>query len=117
MQGCPEVRALLPGAAGGELDPEQERLVRSHALVCDECARELEDFSQLRGFLRHLPDPAPPPGLAEKVLDFVWKEEARRQVRRGAYVVAASSLGAAFLGAVLGWAARASLARSEKAAG
>ncbi len=65
---CPEVQDHLSAWLDGELAPEVQAEVAEHLESCDACLRELAQLEALEQSLAALPAPAPPPGLAEKVV-------------------------------------------------
>lgn len=64
--------AYLDGALPAS-DLEQ---VQAHLEVCGTCGRAYEELRTLRGLLRHLPEPAVPSGLAERMHWRLAREEA-----------------------------------------
>ncbi|MBI4872995.1 MAG: zf-HC2 domain-containing protein [Acidobacteria bacterium] len=60
------VRAMLPLAAAGALDPEEERRVRAHTAGCQACESELGAWQALGEELAALPAVLAPPPLVER---------------------------------------------------
>jgi len=59
------IRELLALGAAGALDPDEERRLRAHVAICEDCAAELRSWQVLAGELSALPVPqAPPPMVA-----------------------------------------------------
>jgi len=61
-----KIRELLPMAAAGALDPEEQQRVDGHVRECAACAAELDDWQLLAGGLRRLPTPQPSSALIER---------------------------------------------------
>lgn len=76
------VQQLLPLAAGGALDPGEQRRLEEHARECVECRRELEIWGAYAQSLRQLPQPALPAQLIERTRARVWQERATAADRR-----------------------------------
>lgn len=60
----------------GALSASDLEHVQAHLEVCGTCGRAYEELRTLRGLLRHLPDPAVPSGLAERMHWRLAREEA-----------------------------------------
>jgi anti-sigma factor RsiW len=75
------VTDLLALAAAGALDPEEQQRVDAHLRDCPECARRGEPWRGLAGGLRHLPSPAPSPGLVARTRAAVERRRAEREER------------------------------------
>ncbi len=73
------VRELLALSAAGLLEPDEERLVREHALGCVACAAELEAYGSLSAGLSGMPAPQPPAYLVSRTTALVAAEADRRQ--------------------------------------
>ncbi|HTQ55751.1 MAG TPA: zf-HC2 domain-containing protein [Bryobacteraceae bacterium] len=76
------IREWMPLAAGGALDPQQQRRLEEHARVCAECRRELEVWSGYAQGLRQLPQPGLPAQLVERTRARVWQDRATAADRR-----------------------------------
>jgi anti-sigma factor RsiW len=57
------IRELLALGAAGALDPGEERRLRAHVAICEDCAAELRSWQGLAGELSALPVPQAPPAL------------------------------------------------------
>jgi anti-sigma factor RsiW len=62
-----EMHKLLPLAAAGALEAQEQRQLEAHLRDCAACAAELERWSELGTALRHLPTPQPPALVIERV--------------------------------------------------
>ena len=60
------MRELLPLAAAGALEPDEDLLLARHRETCDECSAELERWGALTGGLRRLPTPQPRAVVVER---------------------------------------------------
>ncbi len=66
---CRDIRPLLSAYMDNELTPEQLRVVQEHAAGCADCAATLEGYRRMRGAIRALPQPVPPPALRAAVFE------------------------------------------------
>jgi anti-sigma factor RsiW len=57
------------------LDPEEERRLRAHVAVCEDCAAELRTWQELAGELAALPVPQAPPALVARTREQVAARE------------------------------------------
>jgi len=70
------IRELLPLAAGGVLDAQEQRRIEEHARECTDCRRELEIWAGYAQGLQQLPQPALPAQLMERTRARVCQERA-----------------------------------------
>ncbi len=82
MNGHDDVRALLPLAAAGALDPSEQRMIDEHVRECAECAAELEAWRGLAEELGVLPSPMAPDWLLERTRNRVAAEWAEHEQQR-----------------------------------
>lgn len=88
-----ELRGLLPMAAAGLLDLEEERLVIEHVRECATCTSELDAWVELGTGMRALPAPGPPPELLARTHAAVMTEiEIHRRKRAQSMVLIAAAL-------------------------
>jgi anti-sigma factor RsiW len=73
---------LLPLAAAGALDADQQRRLDQHARECPICRRELETWSAYAESLRRLPQPSVPGHLMERTRARILQERAAIAERR-----------------------------------
>lgn len=76
------VARLLPLAAAGTLDIDEQRRLEEHARDCAACRRELETWSAYAQGLRSLPQPAIPARLMERTRARLLQEHAAAADRR-----------------------------------
>jgi predicted anti-sigma-YlaC factor YlaD len=76
------IRELLPLAAGGALDAQEQRRIEEHARECAACRRELEIWAGYAQGLQHLPQPPLPAQLMERTRARVFQERATAADRR-----------------------------------
>ena len=92
---CQVVRTRIAECDGDDLDRSSLKI---HIQSCESCRHEWERHRALIRSMRRLPDPAAPPGLADRLFAGVWTARRRRRRRMlGATTVAASVLVALFL--------------------
>lgn len=60
------IRELLPLAAAGALDEQEEKLLRTHLADCAECTAAFEEWRLLGRGLKRLPVPMASHGLVER---------------------------------------------------
>ena len=66
---CNEIEPLLPAAAAGALDPDDERRVQDHLLDCAACLPKLADYQDVVAQLAYaVPQVEPPPELRARLL-------------------------------------------------
>jgi anti-sigma factor RsiW len=93
----------LQGLADGSLRGPEGQSARGHCDVCEECAAELEAYTQLARSLDALCDPPPPADFTMQVLLAVDAREAQLEARRH-IKLAAIPAGLVAIVAVVGWA-------------
>ena len=76
------IRAILPLAAAGALDPEEMRQVEQHVRSCEECGRELDAWGVYATGLQHLPQPAIPSHLIARTQATVLRESEHAATKR-----------------------------------
>jgi anti-sigma factor RsiW len=76
------MKELLPLAACGALDAQEQRRLEEHARECAECRRELEVWGVYAEGLRQLPQPPLPANLMERTRARVGQERATAADRR-----------------------------------
>jgi anti-sigma factor RsiW len=123
---CDQIREELGGYVLGALEPAERDAVAAHLARCPECAVEHARLAALPALLAHaegLEIPAPPPAVAERVLDQIALERGprRRARRRGrrrmpAWISARALVAGALAGAVLGAGVTALVLRDDEAA-
>lgn len=72
----------LEARAAGELAPNEARALDAHLRVCARCRAEVEGWSLLLGELRELPDQAPAPDFAARVMARIDVERIRKGAER-----------------------------------
>jgi anti-sigma factor RsiW len=93
---------MLPLAAAGALDAQEQRRLEEHARDCERCRRELEIWSGYSEGLRGLPQPPIPAQLMERTRTRLVQEHAAAADRRwdelmvGALVLFAWTVGLTF---------------------
>ncbi len=113
-----KVAGLLALSAAGLLDPDEQRIVKSHLHECPECSARAAEFERLSTGLAILPRPTPPPFLAARTQARLAAAADRRQGALLALLAALiawtmslmsfaswSMFRAVTPGAVIGWAA------------
>ena len=77
---CSQIIPYLPGHAGGELQPETDRIVAAHVAECARCSGELQRLSSVRTQLAALGtrDVEPPPYLLDAILESTSDRSRRR---------------------------------------
>ncbi len=65
--GCEEIRDLLALYAGGESYDSERAAVEAHVAVCAACARELDQYREMRSALASLREGSPPPGTFKSI--------------------------------------------------
>lgn len=68
--GCEELKDLIPLYAGGEAYENERLAVEAHLPQCPDCARELEQVREMRGFLAELREGTLPPGTEARM----WRD-------------------------------------------
>jgi len=68
------IRNLLPLAAAGALDSQQQLQVESHMRVCESCRIELDEWAVVASGLRKLPQPMAPADLLARTQARVLRE-------------------------------------------
>jgi len=74
---CEQVKGKLSDYVEGLLDPENERVVRSHVSTCSQCKTEAEILTQTIQSVADLSPVQPPPGFSQKVMARI-REEAEK---------------------------------------
>jgi predicted anti-sigma-YlaC factor YlaD len=70
------IRKMLPLAAAGALDSQQQLQVESHVRGCESCRIELDEWAVAASGLRKLPQPLVPAGLLARTQARVLRERA-----------------------------------------
>jgi anti-sigma factor RsiW len=65
--GCEEIRDLLALYAGGESYENERAAVEAHVAVCAACARELDQYREMRSNLASLREGSPRPGTFKSI--------------------------------------------------
>ncbi len=94
---CVEFRASIDAWRAGDIDAERARSCEEHASQCAACAEQVRLASQVDELLARWQAPAPPAGLADRILA-EWAQErhaAPRPLRRNLFALARSGLLAA----------------------
>lgn len=66
---CDQVEPLLPAAAAGALDGDEQAAVQAHVLTCATCLPKLADYEGVVELLAYaVPQVAPPPDLLPRLL-------------------------------------------------
>ncbi|MBV8881832.1 MAG: zf-HC2 domain-containing protein [Planctomycetaceae bacterium] len=65
--GCEEIRDLLALYAGGESYENERAAVEAHVAVCAACARELDQYREVRANLASLREGSAPPGTFKSI--------------------------------------------------
>jgi anti-sigma factor RsiW len=65
--GCEEIRDLLALYAGGESYENERTAVEAHVAVCAACARELDQYREMRSNLASLREGSAPPGTFKSI--------------------------------------------------
>lgn len=65
--GCEEIRDLLALYAGGESYENERAAVEAHVAVCAACARELDQYREVRSGLASLREGSAPPGTFKAI--------------------------------------------------
>jgi len=76
------LRGWLSLAAAGALEPQEQAELDRHLGICEECAAELERWSEMARGLKRLPTPQPSPRLIERVRAQLESSAAARTERR-----------------------------------
>jgi predicted anti-sigma-YlaC factor YlaD len=88
---CSEVRKLVPLCAGGDLEPDEAKLVQEHVASCENCRALLDACSADRKLVASLRGRGPqPPGFANfwaRLREKLAPEIHRRRVRLVAHSV------------------------------
>ena len=77
-----QIRELLPLAAAGSLDADEQRRIEAHLRSCASCAAELETWRVLAGAIRRSPAPQLPANLLTRTRERLQREQATRSERR-----------------------------------
>jgi anti-sigma factor RsiW len=89
----------LSALIDGELDPEQERVVRDHLATCEECSTELESVRFGRAMVRRLPAIDPPRWFLDDIIPIIGSDRRDRTGLR--YVVPQVVIAIAIVAAVV----------------
>ena len=66
---CEEIEALLPAAAAGALDPDENTLVQAHVVGCERCLPLLTEYDGVIEQLAYaVPQVEPPPQVFERLM-------------------------------------------------
>lgn len=69
---CDEVRDLLPLYAGGEARENERVAAEAHLAVCAACARELDQYREMRAHLAGVREEEAPSGTWRAIAEAVW---------------------------------------------
>jgi anti-sigma factor RsiW len=81
--GCEEIRDLLALYVGGESHGPEREAVEAHVSLCAACARELDQYREMRAALAEAGRAAPPAGAVKAVWQAVRAECFPRPARPG----------------------------------
>ena len=70
------IRIMLPLAAAGALDSQQQLQVESHVRVCESCRLEMDEWEVVASGVRKLPQPVAPADLLARTQARVLRERA-----------------------------------------
>jgi anti-sigma factor RsiW len=79
------IRQMLPLAAAGALDENEQRALEQHVADCSDCAAEMENWNGLAIGLKRLPTPQAPALLVERARARVVAEMAKLAERRNSH--------------------------------
>jgi anti-sigma factor RsiW len=82
MRSHEEVRRLLPLAAAGALNPDEQTEVDNHLAGCSGCREELARFGALGARVARLPAHEPPPFLSARTIHRVRRRQQEAADRR-----------------------------------
>jgi anti-sigma factor RsiW len=76
----PRIRARLSQYLDRKLPPKQRSEIDAHLVECAACSAELHELERTVDLLRRLPDPEPPPYLAQAVMARLEAGEGQREL-------------------------------------
>ena len=105
----PRIRARLSEYLDRKLSAEQRSKLDAHLVECSACSAELRELERTVDLLRRLPDPEPPPYLAQAVMARLESGEAQpeslaqrlRRVVGPAFALSAAALAGLFVFALV----------------
>jgi len=74
-----EIKRRLPAYCGGDLHPDELKLVEKHLAECPDCRAELGDLQTALRLLRSTPELEPPPWLTGRIMATVREQQAEKR--------------------------------------
>lgn len=98
-----KIRELLPLAAAGALDANEEAQVNDHLRRCGDCAARLSTLQEIQTELRRIPTPQAPASLVTRTIALTQNRLIEESDRRGERKVMAAVLVFSWVLVAISW--------------
>jgi hypothetical protein len=78
MNSCADIEKRLSAYFGGDVTPQEQKLIEEHLVTCKQCSKILEDIKRTTELVRTLEEMEPPPWLKHKIMAHVREEAEKR---------------------------------------